>query len=234
MTSPDGPPTLRLLTYNVRSLRDDADAVARVIRAAEPHVVCIQEAPRLFRWRAKCAALSRRCGLVIVTGGGTAAGNLIMSSLGVDLLAHRDVLLTRDRGLHQRGVALADLRWRGHRFAIASTHLDLEPDARLRHIGELEQAFDQFADATAAKIVVGDLNDEPGSATWTALSKSRTDVYSAIGVGEGFTFTAANPKRRIDAVFVDPSITVRSATVLDGPHVAVGSDHRPVLVELAF
>jgi endonuclease/exonuclease/phosphatase family metal-dependent hydrolase len=53
-------------------------------------------------------------------------------------------------------------------------------------------------------------------------------------VGEGFTFTAANPKRRIDAVFVDPSITVRSATVLDGPHVAVGSDHRPVLVELAF
>jgi endonuclease/exonuclease/phosphatase family metal-dependent hydrolase len=46
--------TLRLLSYNVRSLRDDASAVARVIRAAEPDLVCIQEAPRLFRWRSPC------------------------------------------------------------------------------------------------------------------------------------------------------------------------------------
>ncbi|HEY2985649.1 MAG TPA: hypothetical protein VGJ38_15950, partial [Jatrophihabitantaceae bacterium] len=62
-------PTLRLLCYNVRSLRDDEDAVARVIRGCEAHVVCVQEAPRFARWRSKNAALARRSGLVVVGGG---------------------------------------------------------------------------------------------------------------------------------------------------------------------
>ena len=61
--------TLRVLSYNVRSLRDDADAVASVIRSCEPDVVCIQEAPRFLRWRSKCAALARTSGMFVVTGG---------------------------------------------------------------------------------------------------------------------------------------------------------------------
>ncbi len=67
-------PTLRLLTYNVRSMRDDRAAVARVIRSAEPDVVCVQEAPRFLRWRSTCAALARTSGLVVVGGGRPAGG----------------------------------------------------------------------------------------------------------------------------------------------------------------
>ena len=51
--------TVRIMSYNIRSLRDDRAAVVRVIRDVDPDVVCIQEAPRFFRWRAKCARL--RC-----------------------------------------------------------------------------------------------------------------------------------------------------------------------------
>lgn len=227
-------PVLRVLTYNVRSLRDDPAAVARVIRAADPHLVFIQEAPRFVRWRAKCAALSRRSGLVIVTGGRPAAANLILSSLGVDVLAHRDALLSRAPGLHQRGVALAELRWRGHHFAAAGTHLDLEPAQRVRHVAEIERLLAGFCDPGLPTIVAGDTNDVPGSPTWQALGSGRTDVFGAVGPGDGPTFTARNPQRRLDAIFVAPSITPRSATVLDGPDVETGSDHRPVLAELAF
>ena len=134
-------PIVRILSYNVRSLRDDAAAVVRVIRSVQPHVVCIQEAPRLLRWRSKCAALARRSGLVVVTGGRTAAANLILSSLDVDVVTTRDVLFTKDRRLHQRGAALAVLRYGGESFAVAGTHLDLVAEPRIRHVGELDRAL---------------------------------------------------------------------------------------------
>lgn len=44
-TEPDGSAVIRVLSYNVRSLRDDTEALARVIRACEPDLVCVQEAP---------------------------------------------------------------------------------------------------------------------------------------------------------------------------------------------
>jgi endonuclease/exonuclease/phosphatase family metal-dependent hydrolase len=223
---------LRVLSYNVRSLRDDAEAVARVIRAAQAHVVCLQEAPRLLRWRAKCAALSRRSGMVIVTGGRPAAGNLILSSLGVEVLARRDVLLGAGPGRHQRGAALAELRWHSRTFAVAGTHLDLEAGARQRHATELEQALIGFAPSGRPTIVAGDLNDEPGSPTWSTLSAGRVDAFGAVGAGTGYTFTAANPRRRIDGVFVSDQLPVVSATVIDSADVTAASDHRPVLVEV--
>jgi endonuclease/exonuclease/phosphatase family metal-dependent hydrolase len=223
---------LRVLSYNVRSLRDDPAAVARVIRAADAQVVCVQEAPRLLRWRAKCAALSRRSGLVVVTGGRPAAGNLILSSLGVEVLAVRDVLLAREPGLHQRGAALAHLRWHDRAFTVVGTHLDLDPAARLRHARELEQLLAGFRPDGAPTVVAGDVNDEPGSPVWSALSAGRTDAFAAVGDGPGYTFSAANPRRRIDGVFVDDQLPVVSASVLEGPDVARASDHRAVLVEL--
>jgi endonuclease/exonuclease/phosphatase family metal-dependent hydrolase len=225
-------PTLRLLTYNVRSLRDDAAAVARVIRAADPHVVCIQEAPRLWRWRSACAALARRSGLVIVTGGATAAGNLIMCTLGVEVEAARDELFSRDRGLHQRGAALARLRWHDIGFAVAGTHLDLAPAPRLRHVGELEGVIASFAGPDRPVVIAGDINDLPGSPSWLALGTGRSDAFAAAGDGAGATYSASRPERRIDAVFVGAGLTPVTARVLDGPDVEVASDHCPVLVEL--
>jgi hypothetical protein len=50
-TESDGSAVVRVLGYNIRSMRDDEDALARVIRACAPDVVLVQEAPRFFRWR---------------------------------------------------------------------------------------------------------------------------------------------------------------------------------------
>jgi endonuclease/exonuclease/phosphatase family metal-dependent hydrolase len=225
-------PTLRLLSYNVRSLRDDADAVARVIRSAEPHVVCVQEAPRLWRWRSRCAALARRSGMVVVTGGRPAAANLILSSLDVDVTVARDVLFTQDRWLHQRGTALARLSFAGTTLVVGGTHLDLVEEPRLRHVAELHRAVATMATPDVPTIVAADVNDEPGSATWTALSGHHRDVWAAVGDGDGHTFSATNPRRRIDGVFADRRLGPVSATVLDSPEVGRASDHRPVLAEL--
>ena len=226
--------TLRLLSYNIRSMRDDRAALARVIRSAEPDVVCVQEAPRFLRWRSTCAALARTSGLVVVTGGRPAAANLVMSTLAVDVVATSNSLFSKDPGLHQRGTAVAVLRVRGVTFAVAGTHLDVSAaeQARIRHAQELEEAINRAVPAGVPVIVAADVNDHPGSIVWQALTSRRTDAVAAAGPPHAPTSPAVDPHQIIDGVFVDPAIAIRSAGVLDGPDVLVASDHRPILAVL--
>ncbi|MCA1710649.1 MAG: endonuclease/exonuclease/phosphatase family protein [Actinobacteria bacterium] len=210
---------MRVMTWNVRSLRDDADGVGRVIRSAAPDVVLVQEAPRLWRWRSANARLARQAGLVVVTGGRPAAGNLLLCSLRVRVVSSREVLLPKRPGLHRRGYVSAVLEVDRRQLRVLGTHLDLDADARLDSVMRIrEQAYD---------LIGADVNEEPGRPAWTALSAGLVDV----GDGLGPTFSVANPRRRIDGLFVAPGLRVVRAEVLDcGPV----SDHRPVLAELAW
>ncbi|MDQ2838138.1 MAG: endonuclease/exonuclease/phosphatase family protein [Actinomycetota bacterium] len=221
---------LRLLSYNVRSLRDDPAAVARVIRDAAPQVAIIQEAPRFLRWRSTCAGLARRAGLVWVTGGRPAGSNLILSTLAVDVRATHEIAFTAQRNLHQRGAAVAVLKLAGTEFAVAGTHLDLTEAARLWHLDELA-AFAADRLAGVPLIVGGDINAVPGSQTWQRLQSFGTDAFAAVGSGDGFSYSATEPVRRIDAVFADPRLRPLRAEVIDSPDVRIGSDHRPLLVD---
>ncbi|MGH8960779.1 MAG: endonuclease/exonuclease/phosphatase family protein [Jatrophihabitantaceae bacterium] len=225
-------PTLRLLTYNVRSMRDDRAALGRVISSTDPDVVCIQEAPRFLRWRSLCAELARRSGLVVVTGGRTAAAQLILSNLRVDVISTQDVKFSKDPGLHQRGTAIAVLRLGGSTFGVAGTHLDVVEPPRLKHIEELDQAIARFIPADVPAVVGGDMNDKPGSKTWDALVANRTDALAAASAGDAFTSTAAAPHQRIDGIFADPRVPVRAARVIDNADTKIASDHLPVLAEL--
>jgi endonuclease/exonuclease/phosphatase family metal-dependent hydrolase len=207
-----------VLTWNVRSLRDDAAGVARVIRSAAPDVAVIQEAPRLWRWRSACARLARDAGLVVVTGGRPAAGNLLLCAMRVRVVSSYDVLLPKRRGLHRRGAVGAALELEGQRLAVLGTHLDLDRDARLDSARRLR--------AASYDVIGADVNEEPGAA-WAVLSEGLVDL----GAGLGPTFSVANPRRRIDGLFASPSWRAVSCEVLDcGPV----SDHKPIVAELLW
>lgn len=220
------------MTYNVRSMRDNRAALGRVLRGADPDVVLIQEAPRFVRWRSLCAQLARLGGLVVVNGGRPAAANLILSSLRVDVENTVDVLFSKDPKLHQRGTAIAVLSVAGVRFAVAGTHLDLKPQQRLRHVGELQAAVQRAVPAGLPTVVGGDINDVPQTPVWRALSGPRPDAWELAGEGPGYTSSALQPQRRIDALFVDPSIRVSGIRTISSPDVALASDHLPVVADL--
>ena len=224
--------TLRVLSYNVRSMRDDRAALGRVIRSAEADVALIQEAPRFLRWRTLCAQLARRGGMVVVGGGRYAGANLILSTLSVDVESQADVFFSRDPRLHHRGTAVGVLNKNGTRFAVAGTHLDLVEEPRLRHVRELDKALAEHVPAEVPVIVAGDVNDRPGSPTWRAMCERRVDALATAGVGNVLTSDARAPHQTIDGVFVDSRIRIVSAQVLDHPDVMIASDHRPVLVDL--
>lgn len=235
--------TLKVLSYNVRSLRDDPDAVARVMRAAAPDVALIQEAPRFLRWRSACAALARRAGLVWVCGGRSTGANLLLSTLAVRTVQRFDIPFSDLARLHHRGAAVALLELAGARFAVAGTHLDLIEAPRLAHLQELA-SFAERQLAGVPLVVGGDLNAVPGSLTWQRCARFGEDAWTAAAAaqpgeaggtssaGPGGTYPAGNPVRRIDAVFADARLPVLRAEVLDSPDVRVASDHRPLLVEL--
>jgi endonuclease/exonuclease/phosphatase family metal-dependent hydrolase len=225
-------PALRLMSYNIRSLRDDAAAVVRVIRAADPDVVCVQEAPRFLFWRTKCASLARNTGMVIVSGGRVAAANIILSRPGIDVLASRSVLFSKDPRLHQRGVAMARLQVDGARVVIAGTHLDGYPEPRLRHVGELFHALEDFARPHTPMMLAGDFNDDPGSPVWDTLLRRGADAFAVAGEGDGLTLNVTNPTRRIDAIFAGPGVSVRGARSIDSADVRMASDHRPVVADV--
>ena len=222
-----------MLSYNVRSLRDDAAAVVRVIRSGAAARRLHPEAPRLLRWRSKCAALARRSGLVVVTGGRTAAANLILSSLDVDVVTTRDVLFTKDRRLSLNGAP------RSLYFATAASRSPW-PECTSTSLPNLVFAMSAswtgrcpgWCRPARRTVVAGDINDLPGSAAWTQLTGDRLDVWATIGNGDGFTYSARNPRRRIDAIFTGPGVVPISTRVIDSTDVRHGSDHRPVFVEL--
>lgn len=207
------------MTWNVRSLRDDAAGVARLLRSQAPDVVLVQEAPRLWRWRSACARLAREAGLLVVTGGRPAAGNLILCALRVQVLSSYDVLLPRRPGLHRRGAATARLAVGGRELAVLGTHLDLDATARLDSANRLR--------ASSYDVIGADVNEEAGGPAWQALSAGLTDT----GAGLGPTFSVASPRRRIDGLFVAPKLTVKHVEVLQcGPV----TDHKPVMADLEW
>lgn len=220
---------MRVLSYNVRSLRDDAAAVAAVIRACEPDVVMVQEAPRFLRWRSKCAALARQSGLLVVTGGRSAGAMLLLSHLRVKVLRAADIKLSKRPRLHQRGLAIAEVELGGERFTVASMHLDLDAGERLRHVGEVFTVLSGF---TEPLILAGDVNETPGEPAWAALASRLTDAFAVAGSGPGDTYSSGNPHKRIDAVFVDPRLEVLSCTVPRVDGVERATDHLPVLAEV--
>ncbi|MET9389116.1 endonuclease/exonuclease/phosphatase family protein [Streptomyces sp. NPDC006624] len=235
-TEPDGSAVIRVLSYNIRSMRDDTAALARVIRACAPDLVLVQEAPRFFRWRKKLARLARASDLVVLTGGATAAGPAILCSLRAAAERTEDVLLPLTPGLHRRGFATAVVRFAGTRLGVLSCHLSLDKDERQEQAGLL---LDRLAGLGVEHAIAGgDLNERPEGPAFCRLSGRLTDCRAAAPWGGEHTWTPADPYQRIDAIFATGGIEVLGCGVpLGHPGVSeadlrAATDHLPVLAAL--
>ncbi|MFF5172021.1 endonuclease/exonuclease/phosphatase family protein [Micromonospora sp. NPDC000089] len=220
---------LRVISYNVHSQRDDTAALAEVVRAAAPDVVIVQEAPRRFRWRQKSATLAESFGLVVAAGGLPSLGNLLLTSLRVRVRDTRCQRFPLTPGRHLRGAAYAHCQVGGARFLLAGSHLATDPAERP---GQAALVKRELSGATVPVVFGADLNEGPDGSAWRTLADGLTDAAVAAGADDRNTFSCADPRRRIDAVLVDPRIRVVDYDVVDTPLTRRASDHFPVLVDL--
>lgn len=118
---------LRVVSYNIHGQRDDRGALDELVRDLRPDVLVLQEAPRRFRWRQRCADLARRFRLVYTVGGLPALGNLILVDVRVAVDHTWCLRYPLTPGQLMRGAAVARCAVAGRRFVIAGTHLSTDP-----------------------------------------------------------------------------------------------------------
>lgn len=222
---------LRVMTYNVKSLRLSPAGVARVIRDSRADIVCIQEAPRFWRWQSKIRALAERSEMYVVTGGRPAGSMLLLARWGIRIVEHREVLLPRTLHRHQRGLAMGVFQAGARRVAVGSFHLGLTAEERLLHAPLIREAVAAFGRPV---ILGGDVNEDPDDPAWAVLSDGLQDAWEVAGKGEGYTSDPVDPRRRIDAIFVDHRLPVLSAELPDHQDVLTASDHRPVIAAVGL
>ena len=225
---------VRVLSYNVRGLRDDVRALTEVVRRCRPDVLLVQEAPSLLRWRSRCAALARECGLLYVAGGRTAGGNLLLVNQRVSVHGAGEHRIRQPLRDPIRGIVSATLGVGRTRFGVVGMHLSLSTAGREREIREVLAVVRSFAGLPV--VVAGDLNEEPGGPSWRALAEGGLRDLGGDQKAES-TFPAGAPRSRIDAVFVtDDRMRGAEYGVPGDPALRVdlvrATDHLPVLAGL--
>jgi endonuclease/exonuclease/phosphatase family metal-dependent hydrolase len=224
-------PQLRVVSYNVHGLRDDLDALGAVVRELAPDVLVVQESPRRLRWRARCADLAHRCGLVYAAGGGAALGNLILVNLRVAVPRSWSLRYPLVPGRHMRGAVFARCVVSGVALTVAGTHLGLVADERLDQARRLRAAL---AGVDGPTVLAGDFNEPADGPARRLLAEGRVD---AAGVDDTPTFPAAGvgaAGARIDALLVHPAVTVAGYRVASSAAGIRASDHLPVVVDLSL
>jgi endonuclease/exonuclease/phosphatase family metal-dependent hydrolase len=220
---------LRVASYNLRDFKDDAQAAARVVRAIDPDVLCLQEVPRHLLSGHRVAAFAGRCGLYWSAGHRGSGGTTVMSSLRVDVTGTQHRPLKVARFQRQRGYAVSQVRLPGHRaVTFVSMHLSLDAGERARHAASVLKAL------TGAEplVLAGDLNEGPDRLAWKTIAGRLRAA-----TGDAPTYPADNPRHRLDVIFVSPALPVMAtgphdAVELDPTDLVAATDHLPVWVDL--
>ncbi|MCA2212461.1 endonuclease/exonuclease/phosphatase family protein [Jidongwangia harbinensis] len=219
---------LRVLNYNIHSLRDDRTALAGLVRDLAPDVLIVQEAPRRFRWRQKCAALAGDFGMVVAAGGLPSLGNLLLVSLRVRVLDTWCLRYPLTPGRHMRGAAFLRGAVRGATFTVSGSHLATDPAERPNQAALWKAALSA---APGPLIAGGDLNEGPGGGAWRTVADGLVDA-AGTGPDAPATYPASLPRLRLDALFVTPDVTVEKYEVIDSDQARRASDHLPVIADV--
>src|SRR5687767_15838413 len=123
---------LRVLSYNIHAQRDDQRALASVVRGIAPDVAILQEAPRRFRWRQKCADLASAFGMVVGGGGLPSLGNLVLTNLRVHARETWSIQYPLTPGRHMRGAVFVRCAVGRSTFVAAGSHLSIDAEERTR------------------------------------------------------------------------------------------------------
>lgn len=223
---------IRVASYNLRGLKDDAAAAAEVVRRIDPDVLLLQEVPRHPFSGLRIAAFARRCGLRWSGRTRRLSGTGMMTSRRVVASRSVDRKLPVPLRANPRSYTAARVTVTGGRdVTMVSVHLSLLADERHAHARRI---LDELAAGPARGdgplVVGGDLNESAQGRAWLALVERMPQVTP-----EGPTFPAAGPKHWIDAIFASADLTVlpHQDVALEPALLAAATDHLPVWVDLA-
>ena len=249
--APRAAASIRVLVYNIHAGKDAAGAdnlhgVAELVRTTGADIVLLQEVDRGTRRSGRVdqpGVLAERTGYHVAFGsaldyddGKYGVAVLSRWPIVADTLVHLPVTPTQARagGSHEpRGALHVIVAAPGGRLSIINTHLDPSGDDRWRRqeADSIVSLAAQLRRGGVALIVGGDFNSTPESAVQRAVRVGGLrDAWLECATGDGFTFPADVPVKRIDYVYITGSSRCNAAQVIESRV----SDHRPLLVDLTL
>ena len=133
------------------------------------------------------------------------------------------------RESERRGMLRVEVEVEGKPLHFITTHLDYQfEDGRLF---ETEQMLKFLEGVKGLAIVVADLNDIPSGSAYKLMRTKFDDAWmTSRGEGDGFSFPADKPVKRIDHIFYRTvaKIGAKKSWVIE----TLASDHIPVMAEL--
>jgi endonuclease/exonuclease/phosphatase family metal-dependent hydrolase len=238
---------LTVMTYNIHQGRDadgvlDLDRIATAIRAQNANLVGLQEVGRHWSadsaFRDQAADLGRLLSMEFVFGANLDRaplepgaprrqyGTAILSSWPI--LESRHILLPRASPENeQRGLLVVEGELDGERFRLHNAHLGVTAQDRELQVAAILAEVDT---AAVPHALVGDFNARPTAPELAPLFERLRDAWTLAGDGDGYTFPASDPTARIDYVLVPAQVAVSAVRV----PAELGSDHRPLVAELAL
>jgi endonuclease/exonuclease/phosphatase family metal-dependent hydrolase len=236
---------LRVATFNIRNANGmdgvvDLERVARVVTDHRIDVIGLQEVDRHLaarsEFRDQARDLSELLGWQNVYGANVDLepavagqprrqyGNALMSRLPV-ADAH-NLLLPRPAGGEQRGLLSVRVFVAGRSILVMNTHL--QHNSQLERLAQATRLREHLAHVQRPFVLMGDLNATPEQPETAAIRDGLVDAWSAVGVGDGFTFSSVNPHKRIDYILHSYDVRTLSAFVVP----SAASDHLPLVVDL--
>lgn len=241
---------LRVLVFNIHAGKDAGGKdnladVAQLVRTTAADVVLLQEVDRGTNRSGKADQLQVLMDATRYAGAFGRSLDYDGGQYGIAALARGGFIYnetvalpvtpvqTRAGGSHEARAALvAVAATRRGRLQAVTTHLDPSADESYRRQeveGVLNIVRARLSPVTPI-LVGGDFNAEPGSAVVQRLKDAGLrDSWTECGQGDGLTYPADRPVKRIDYLFLTGSLRCTAAEVVETQI----SDHRPVLVTLA-
>ena len=235
---------LTLLSYNIHGGVGldgvlDLERIAEVVDDSGADVVALQEVDRFRREQSafedQPSVLAERLGMHLAYAanlddepahpGAPRAqyGTALLSRLPLE--SSTNTLLPCFEGSEQRGLLESTVVVDGQPLRVLGTHLQWDSETeRTRQAQAIVAALDD-----RPTVLLGDLNTTPGSPAYRCLAARLEDAWTLVGEGEGHTFDAEPPPRRIDYVWVGGGVRAVTAQVLP----SVASDHSALRVEVS-
>jgi endonuclease/exonuclease/phosphatase family metal-dependent hydrolase len=238
---------IRVLVLNMHAGKDAAgvsnlDGVAALVKSTAPDLVLLQE---VDRGTARSGGIDQVERLGAATGYATAFAPSLLhydgGEYGIALLSRGHIgykatvplpvhpVQTRAGGSHEPRVALlafADVR--SGRWRAINTHLDpVEGPTRAEELAGIAALVREQQLAGVPFVVGGDFNATPDNPALVPLrALGLRDAWTECGTGDGLTYPAGKPVKRIDYLFLGGDLRCTAAQVIE----TSVSDHRPLLV----
>lgn len=232
--------SFRVMTYNIHhgeglDGKVDLVRIAELIKQERADIVALQEVDKGVARTARRDLTAELAALTGMTGvfsnnfnyQGGEYGNAVLTRFPIKCWTNHHYAMLRPN--EQRGLLQLVLDVHGRELVVMNTHIDSRADdaERWLNMGEIEALTKQHAGKPL--ILCGDFNNLPSGRVYERLSASFQDAWALVGQGEGFSFPANKPNKRIDYFWFNHAEVLNPLKMWLPKSEA--SDHLPLVAE---